>query len=81
MMFSLRIDSGIRGYRATVYGPGLPVCEPARDMNVVNLDLQRAMRALEKMGPMSKPDHVFGVTEELKAQLEAHWRRKNGGKL
>lgn len=74
-MFTLRIDSGIGwgGYRATVYGPGLPVCEPARDMNVVSLDLQRAMRAVRKMmyGPGPAPDQVFGVTDELLAELEA----------
>jgi hypothetical protein len=67
-MFTLRIDSGVGyggGYRATLYGPGLPVVEPALDMNVVNLDLRRAMREARKMmyGSGSVPDHVFGLPE------------------
>lgn len=49
-MFTLRIDSrfGWGGYRATVYGPGLPVVEPARDMGGVIRDLERAAIHLRK---------------------------------
>lgn len=64
MTYTLRINSGLGwgGYRATLYGPGLPVVEPARDMNVVSLDLRRIMREVRKMGPV--PKHVFGWPEE-----------------
>ena len=73
-MFTLRIDSGpgIHGYRATVYGPGLPTGEPKRDMDSVIADIQRAMVEARKMGPL--PKHVFGETKRV--QIDLSNRRK-----
>lgn len=59
-MFTLRINSGFGwgGYRATLYGPGLPVAEPAPNTNVVILELERAMREVRKT--RMTPSRVYG---------------------
>ena len=73
-MFTLRIDSGpgIRGYRATVYGPGLPASEPKRDMDSVTADIQRAMVEARKMGPL--PKRVYGDTKRVQIDLGKRWK-------